>query len=192
MVEKGKPEPKNAAAAALTAGQAIDPTESLASEAEMSAWRKYHSNRTAHPDLLSLVIDDRAGSKSAPKQAKSDDIVDELKARWKANLPYTSVGHQVLVVVNPLDRGNKQREREKELRKIMKSRAKESGSRPAEEPNGDDEFLLMLQDERDMLISDPRGNHAIQEHNQAHVFSLATRCYWHMMRDQQDQVIVVT
>jgi hypothetical protein len=107
----------------------------------------------------------------------------------------TSIGHQILVNVNLFDQAAKRKEKEKELaRQAKQQRTKDSTGVVHENQDleGDDSFVLLLQEERNLLISDPRGNYAIQDHNQAHVFSYATRIYWHMMRERENQVVVMS
>lgn len=51
---------------------------------------------------------------------------------------------------------------------------------------------MLLADEVKLLLHDPRDNVAVQDGSQAHIFTFATRCYWHMLRERENQVVVMS
>jgi CDP-diacylglycerol pyrophosphatase len=119
---------------------------------------------------------------------RGDELVENIKERWKAKLPYTAIGHQILISTNLNDRFLKKKEKEKQLKKAVKKNGIDANLIMVE--TEDENFLLLLDEERQMLIHDPRSNHIVQEHNQAHIFTFAARCYWHLLRERENQVIV--
>lgn len=175
------------------------PPTSLSTEEELSAWRRYQSQRVGEFDLLALVddgkiaipenIDTSSDAFLEKKLFKTEEIVENLKQRWKAGLSFTSIGHQALVAVNLNNQSDKRRIRMKELKKRAKEGPKANES---ENIDDDEDFLFMLTEEKQMLVHDARAHHVVQEHNQAHIFALATRCYWHMLRDNENQIIAIT
>lgn len=185
-----------------------DPLSSIASDAEVAAWRKYSQTHVGQPDMLlmtslgaaegampSITIPTTGSSTEVKQKLNADPVITNLKLRWKQGLTYTAIGHQVLVAVNPYNLEEKRKSRTVELKKQAKQN--KTDSRQQQSSNGaghldyEDDFCVLSQQERDMLLSDPRGNYAVQEHNQAHIFSFTTRCYWHMLRSKEDQLIVL-
>jgi chitin synthase len=161
----------------------VNPSNSISSEEEMSAWRKYQSRKVGYPNILSLSELDQK------TVFKADSVAENLKERWKEGLTFTSIGHEMLISVNNNDLAARRKDREKEIRKNNKDFQADKDNTTSAIYTEDETFLLLLEDERNMLINDPRGNHIVQDHNHAHIFSYAARCYWHMLREQDDQVV---
>lgn len=122
---------------------------------------------------------------------KTANLAENLRVRWKAHLPYTSIGHQILVVVNPHDSTIKRKEAAKETTAAQKTSSEKENSHTVQDDD-DGTFVTLTKADRQMLISDPRGNCAVQEHSQSHIFAYGTRVYWHMLQEQENQVIVLS
>lgn len=49
----------------------------------------------------------------------------------------------------------------------------------------------MTESDRYLLISDPRDYLPVLEGHHAHPFAMAAKAYWHMLRDEEQQVVTV-
>jgi hypothetical protein len=116
-----------------------------------------------------------------------DGIIDNLKRRRDEGIPYTSIGHDQLLFINCQDPQHKRKQYAAQQKRRRNDRTGDT-SKFAKLLRG---FVILSDTEEQMLISDPTANHAVQEQCQAHVFAMATRIYWHMLREQENQVVVV-
>lgn len=156
--------------------------EAIHTGAQPSIWKKYQASRIAHPDLLALVAQ-RQKINNASTPVKLDDVVDNLKQRWKENLYSTAIGHQILIV---LDRSDKNDKADKRLVAEDAQNEHDVDLNQFEILNA---YFCLTEVERAMLVGDPTSNFVVQEHSQSHPFTFAARCYWHMLREKKDQLI---
>lgn len=144
------------------------------SRAEQEAWTKYQSGQNnITSNLVSLI------SKNGQEIVKSDAIIDTLRHRYKLKYFYTSIGNDTLLLVNPYEI----REQKKQLKQLFEQ---EHDAR-----NLSQEFAPLPDDEKSLIISDPRTFIPVLDKSLAHVFTFASRAYWHMLRDGMDQVILL-
>lgn len=156
----------------------LGPLVNFSGADELSAWSAYASKHIAKYDMLQLEAELK-GFEKAEMDSKGNIIIECLKERWKKGLSFTSIGPQILVSVNLLDT------------QIRKQTAKKLKIVKEDELDKDGRFVFLDEQQKSLLISDPRGNIAVQDVNQAHIFTFTTRAYWHMLREKEDQVIVI-
>lgn len=193
-----------------------DPISSIAGDLEISQWLKYQKFEAGAPDLKRLC-NPRSDKKKNSKAIKNDsrvefvssdidqeelkleDIVSNLKLRWKNQLPYTAIGSEMLISINSCDINRMRKSELLRLEKLNSKNESEIVSDLSVEQQMDDYCFLSSINHHDnsacpseMLLSDPRGRYPILENNMAHILSFGTRCYWRMLRQNENQAIVLT
>ena len=153
------------------------------SSEELLLWKEYQEKSVAHHDLLSLV---NLASKEEPRQqVKSDVIIDNLRQRYRSQQYYTALGHSTLLCLNPLNGDGK-------VQSFLHRQKKEQkGGETSHSLTTKQAFVMLTPEEQGMLLSDPRDYLAVVDKSNAHPFSLATRVYWHMVREGQNQFVMM-
>jgi hypothetical protein len=65
----------------------FDPSASTATDAEISAWRKYHALKVGYPDMLDIKKQSPSDEVHDKANLRVYEVAENLRERWKENLP---------------------------------------------------------------------------------------------------------
>ncbi|KAI3647041.1 hypothetical protein MP228_007262 [Amoeboaphelidium protococcarum] len=167
-------------------------------EKDATVWKPFQQKKFGVSDMSQMgdalhgkgASSMKESDKSALHALSGDEVTENLKIRYRNGLQYTGIGQNILISLNPHNFEARLKEREKESKKAAK---KQSNNQQVSDTLrlDDDEFVLLLEEERQMMVKDPRSNVVVQDQSCAHGFSMAARCYLHMHRERENQIVIL-